>query len=261
MTYHRATMSVHPLVAPTADPVREAKIHLAAAHRLAVLHELEEGIDNHFTVTVPGHDDRYLILPFGLHWSEARASDMIVFDESGRTLEGEGVVELSAQCIHAPIHRICGARVVLHTHQTWAVALNMLKNNRLVPASQTAAFFHGHVGYDDTYAGTADFVEEGERLARVIGEKHVLFMKNHGVLVTGSTVAQAYRRLYKLERVCRAQILAMSSGRPLEVLSDAVVAQVQSPPPGDRHSRAERERLFFAAMMRILDRENPGYAD
>ena len=86
-------------------------------------------------------------------------------------------------------------------------------------------------------------------------------MKNHGVLVVGDTVAQAYRRLYKLERVCRAQILAMSSGQPLEVLSDAIVAQVQSPPPGDRHSRAERERLFFAAMMRILDRENPGYAD
>jgi ribulose-5-phosphate 4-epimerase/fuculose-1-phosphate aldolase len=253
-------MSVLPLKSLAADPVQQAKVHLAAAHRLAVLHELEEGIDNHFTVTVPGRDDRYLILPFGLHWSEARASDLIVFDESGETLEGEGVVELSAQCIHAPIHRICGARVVMHTHQTWAVALNMLKNNRLLPASQTAAFFHGHVAYDDTYAGTADVIEEGERLAGVIGRKHVLFMKNHGVLVTGDTVAQAYRRLYKLERVCRAQILAMSTGQPLEVLSDEIVAQVQSAPVDDRHSRSERERLFFEAMMRILDRENPGYA-
>jgi ribulose-5-phosphate 4-epimerase/fuculose-1-phosphate aldolase len=254
-------MSVLPLKSLAADPVQQAKAHLAAAHRLAVLHELEEGIDNHFTVTVPGRDDRYLILPFGLHWSEARASDLIVFDESGETLEGEGVVELSAQCIHAPIHRICGARVVMHTHQTWAVALNMLKNNRLLPASQTAAFFHGHIAYDDIYAGTADFIEEGERLAGVIGRKHVLFMKNHGVLVTGDTVAQAYRRLYKLERVCRAQILAMSTGQPLEVLSDEIVAQVQSAPVDDRHSRSERERLFFEAMMRILDRENPGYAD
>ena len=76
------------------DLVRQARIDLAATHRLAVLHELEEGIDNHFTVTVPGYEDRYLILPFGLHWSEARASDMIVFDESGQTLEGEGSVEL-----------------------------------------------------------------------------------------------------------------------------------------------------------------------
>jgi ribulose-5-phosphate 4-epimerase/fuculose-1-phosphate aldolase len=257
----REAMSIHPLISPVADPVRQAKVHLAAAHRLAVLHELEEGIDNHFTVTVPGTDDRYLILPFGLHWSEARASDMIVFDESGATLEGEGVVELSAQCIHAPIHRICGTRVVMHTHQTWALALNMLKDNRLLPASQTAAFFHGHIAYDDTYAGTADVIEEGERLAGVIGTKHILFMKNHGVLVTGDTVAQAYRRLYKLERVCRAQILAMSTGAPLEVLSEEIVAQVQSPPVNDRHSRSERERLFFEAMMRILDRQNPGYAD
>jgi len=256
-------MSVHALRA--VDPVTQAKIHLAAAHRLAVLHELEEGIDNHFTVTVPGRDDRYLILPFGLHWSEARARDMIVFDETGRTLEGEGAVELSAQCIHAPIHRISGARVVLHTHQTWAVALNMLQDNRLLPASQTAAFFHGHIAYDDTYAGTADTIEEGERLARVLGApregRHVVFMKNHGVLVVGDTVAQAYRRLYKLERVCRAQVLAMATGKPLEVLSEAIVAQVQAPPADDRHSRAERERLFFEAMMRVLDRELPGYAD
>ena len=254
-------MSVHSLSASRPDPIQQAKVHLAAAHRLAVLHDLEEGIDNHFTVTVPGHDDRYLILPFGLHWSEARASDMVVFDESGKTLEGEGVVELSAQCIHAPIHRITGTRVVLHTHQTWAVALNMLKNNRLLPASQTAAFFHGHIAYDDHYAGTADTLDEGERLAKLMGAHHVIFMKNHGVLVVGDTVAQAYRRLYKLERVCRAQLLAMGSGQPLEVLSDAIVAQVQSPPVDDRHSRAEREKLFFEAMMRVLDRELPGYAD
>ena len=255
-------MSVHSLSQKrAADPVKEAKIHLAAAHRLAVFHELEEGIDNHFTVTVPGRDDRYLILPFGLHWSEARASEMIVWDESGATLEGEGVVELSAQCIHAPIHRITGTRVVLHTHQPWALALNMLDNNRLLPANQTAAFFHGHIAYDDTYAGTADTLEEGERLAKLMGDKHVMFMKNHGVLVVGDTIAQAYKKLYFLERVCRTQVLAMGTGKPLKVLSDDVVAQVQSPPVDDRHSRSERQRLFFEAMMRVLDRENPGYAD
>ena len=253
-------MSIHPLPSRITDPVTQAKVHLAAAHRLAVLDQLEEGIDNHFTVTVPGRDDRYLILPFGLHWSEARASDMIVFDESGMTLEGEGVVELSAQCIHAPIHRITGARVVLHTHQTWALALNMLQNNRLVPASQTAAFFHGRVAYDDTYLGTADTVDEGERLARVLGDKHILFMKNHGVIAVGDTVGQAYRRLYKLERVCRTQLLAMGSGQPLQVLSEEIIAQVQAPAEHDRHSRTERDRLFFEAMMRVLDRENPGYA-
>jgi ribulose-5-phosphate 4-epimerase/fuculose-1-phosphate aldolase len=255
-------MSVHQLRSSQAvDPVTEAKIQLAAAHRLAVYHELEEGIDNHFTVTVPGHNDRYLILPFGLHWSEARASDMMVFDESGATLEGQGTVELSAQCIHAPIHRITGARVVLHTHQTWALALNMLKDNRLVPSSQTAAYIDGHVAYDDHYMGTADTLEEGERLGNLIGKNQVVFMKNHGVLVVGDTIAQAYKRLHFLERVCRAQVLAMSTGRELAALSPQIIAQVQAVPSDERHSRAERTRLYFEAMMRVLDRVNPGYAD
>ncbi len=208
-------MSVHPLTSSLAiDPIAEAKTHLAAAHRLAVLDELEEGIDNHFTVTVPGHEGRYLILPFGLHWSEARASDMIVFDESGATLEGEGVVERSAQCIHAPIHRICGVRVVLHTHQPWALALNMLEDNRLLPANQTAAFFHGHIAYDDHYTGVADSLQEGERLAGVLGGKRIVFMKNHGVIVTGASIGQAYKRLYFLERVCRTQVLGDVHGPP-----------------------------------------------
>ena len=254
-------MSLHALAPGAAtDAVTAARIDLAAAHRLAVLHELDEGIDNHFTVTVPGTEDRYLVLPFGLHWSEARASDLVVFDDAGRTVEGDGDVELSAWCIHGPIHRITGARVVLHTHQTWALALNMLEDNRLLPASQTAAYYHGHVAYDDVYSGTADLPSEGERLAGLLGGAHVLFMKSHGVLVVGDTVAQAYRRLYRLERVCRAQVLAMSTGRELAALDDRVVAQVQTPAPQDRHGPAERERLFFEAMKRVLDRELPGYA-
>ena len=171
-------MSIHSLPhAPVADAIAEAKVQLAAALRLAVFHELEEGIDNHFTVAVPGRDGQYLILPYGLHWSEARASELIVFDEQGRVLEGSGTLELSAQCIHAPIHRITGARVVLHTHQTWAMALNMLDDNRLLPASQTAAFFDGQIAYDDDYTGLAATLAEGERLARVMGTRPIVFMR------------------------------------------------------------------------------------
>src|SRR5450432_554634 len=231
-------MSVRPMISPRAaeaNAVDEARVHLAAAHRMAVLHQLEEGIDNHFTMTVPGRGGQYLILPFGLHWSEARASDLIVFDEAGRVLEGTGSLELSAQCIHAPLHRITGARVVLHTHQTWTTVLNMLKDNRLLPASQTAAFFHGQIAYDDDYTGVAATLQEGERLAAAIGTRPILFMKNHGVLVTGATVAEAYRRIYRLERVCRNQVLALGTGRPLEVLSDEVAARVQTPGADDRH--------------------------
>ena len=243
------------------DDTWRARVHLAAANRLAVYDDLEEGIDNHFTMRVPGQEDRYLVLPFGLHWSEAKASNLIVFNEAGEVLEGSGSLELSALSIHAPLHRITGANVILHTHQTWALALNMLEDNRLLPGSQTAAFLTANMAYDDGYTGLAASLGEGERLASVLGSKQILFMKNHGVLAIGDTVAQAYRRLYKLERVCRAQILAMSTGRPLAVLDDAMVRKVETPNPRNSHSQAEREALYFAAMMRVLDREMPGYAD
>jgi ribulose-5-phosphate 4-epimerase/fuculose-1-phosphate aldolase len=253
--------TLHPPKQPDSEAVTQVRVHLAAALRMACLDDFDEGIDNHFTAEVPGRPGQYLILPFGQHWSEARASALMVFDEAGRTLEGQGVVELSAQCIHAPLHRITGANVVLHTHQPWAMALNMLQDNRLLPASQTAAFFDGHIAYDDTYTGLAASLEEGERLAEVIGSKSILFMKNHGVVAVGDTVAQAYRRLYKLERACRTQVLAMSTGQPLQVLDADVIARVRTPSPEDRHPRAERERLYFEAMMRVVDRELPGYAD
>ena len=254
-------MSIHAInSSQSVDLLSQAKIDLAAAHRLAVFHELEEGIDNHFTVTVPGTEDQFLVLPFGLHWSEARASDMIIFNEQGDTLEGEGLVERSAQCIHAPIHRITGAKVVLHTHQTWAVALNMLENNRLIPACQTSAFFDGHIVYEDDYRGTADTLEEGERLANMMGDKTIMFMKNHGVLVATDSMARAYRMLYLLERVCRMQILAMSTCEKILPISAEVIARVQEPDQGDRH-HGQRHHLYFEAMKRVMNRVNPGYAD
>jgi ribulose-5-phosphate 4-epimerase/fuculose-1-phosphate aldolase len=260
--YKSTSMSVHTL--PTqlnTDPIRQAKIHLAAALRLAVHDGFDEGIDNHFTVSVPGHEDQYMVLPFGLHWSEARASDLMVFNEAGKTLEGQGVVELSAQSIHAPLHRITGANVVLHTHQPWALALNMLEDNRLIPATQTAAFFDNRIAYDDSYTGLAATLSEGERLAGLMKNKSVLFLKNHGVITVGSNMAEAYRLLYKLERACKTQVLAMSTGKPIHILEQTVIDKVRTPSVDDRHPRSERDRLYFEAMMRVIDRVNPGYAD
>ena len=140
------------------------------------------------------------------------------------------------------------------------MALNMLEDNRLVPACQTSAFFDGHIAYDDQYLGLADTVQEGERLAAVIGDKPVLFMRNHGVLVATDSIAQASFLLYMLERACRAQIRAMSSGQKLLPISAEVIERMQAPDEKDRH-RGKRQNLFFDAMKRVLDREMPGYAD
>jgi ribulose-5-phosphate 4-epimerase/fuculose-1-phosphate aldolase len=92
-----------------------------------------------------------------------------------------------------------------------------------------------------------------------MGGKNIVFLKNHGILVAADTVARAYKYLYKMERVCRAQVLALSTGRELNILSREVVDAVNAPALEESHSSEERERLFFEAMMRIVDRELPGY--
>ncbi len=252
-------MTLNPIEA-NPNQITQTKIDLAAALRLAVYHQLEEGIDNHFTAQLPETQDQYLVLPFGLHWSEASASNLITFDERGNTLAGEGLVELSAQCIHAPIHRISGKKAVFHTHQNWVLALNMLEDNRLIPACQTSAFFDGNIVYEDEYRGTADTLEEGEKLAAKLGDKPVMFLRNHGVLVATDTIAQASRMLYLLERVCRAQLRAQSTGKKLLPIPQSIIDQVQAPDLSDRH-QGQRHHLYFEAMKRLLDKEMPGYAD
>jgi ribulose-5-phosphate 4-epimerase/fuculose-1-phosphate aldolase len=242
---------------------RSARVELAACHRLAERFGLNEGIDNHMTLLVPGHRDRFLLAPFGVHWSEVRASDFMVVDFSGRVLSGEGAVEDTALYIHQPVHRLSPqGECVLHTHMPYATALCMLENPHLEMAVQTAVGFYGDVAYDLDYNGLALDVLEGERMARVLGEKSVLMLANHGVLVVGKTVPQAFERLYFLERAAQAQVLALSTGRPLRLISDAVikktVAQFNDSTFVGGRNRAE---LHFEALRRVLDRSDSDYAN
>src|SRR5450631_4820105 len=92
--------------AAAADAERSARVDLAACYRLAAHFGLNECIDNHLTLLVPGYTDRFLLAPFGLHWSEVRASDFIVIDFNGRMLRGHGPIEDTALYIHLPVHRL-----------------------------------------------------------------------------------------------------------------------------------------------------------
>jgi ribulose-5-phosphate 4-epimerase/fuculose-1-phosphate aldolase len=245
-----------------ADAERAARVDLAAAYRLAAHFGMNEGIDNHLTLLVPGYTDRFLLVPFGLHWSEVRASDFLVIDFNGRTLSGRGPIEDTALYIHLPVHRLSPqARCVLHTHMPYATALCMLENPHLEMAGQSALGFYDEISYAADYNGLAFDHTEGERLARALGTKSVLMMRNHGVLVVGQTVAQAFERLYFLERAAQAQVLALSTGRPLRVIPEAVVkataAQFQS---GSMVGGQDRADLHFAALKRMLDRSAPDYA-
>src|SRR3981081_2328534 len=211
-------------VQTSADAERLARIDLAACYRLADRFGLNEGIDNHLTLLVPGYSDRFLLAPFGMHWSEVKASDFLVVDFSGRVLSGQGSVEGTALYIHQPVHRLSPqGRCVLHTHMPYATALCMLENPRLEMAVQSALGFYDDVAYDPAYNVLALDASEGERLARALGPKSVLMMGNHGVLVVGNTVPQAFERLYFLERAAQVQVLALSTGRPLQLIPEATI--------------------------------------
>ena len=240
---------------------RQARIDLAACHRLAVRFGLQEGIDNHLTMMVPGHADRVYLAPFGLHWSEVRASDFREIDFNGNVVRGGGAVEDTAFFIHLPVHRLAPqGQVALHTHMPYATALSMLENPRLEMALQTALGFYDDIAYDVEYNGLAFDQTEGERLARALGSKSVLLMANHGVLVVGNSMPQAFERLYFLERAAQAQILALSTGRALRIVPDSVVrATAKQFQTGAEVGGQDRAALHFAALKRLLDRTEPDY--
>ena len=132
---------------------------------------------------MPGHDDRYYQIPFGMHWSEVKASSfMEVGVDDGKVKRGDGDVERSAYCIHAPIHNaLPHAEAVFHTHMPYASALTRLEDPHIKEIGQTEVGMMSGIAYDDTYTGPAFDPEEGERLAKIIGDKTILFMANHGI--------------------------------------------------------------------------------
>src|SRR3984885_9970673 len=241
----------------------QARVDLAAAHRLAYMHDFSEGIFNHLTLVVPGRTDRYYQIPFGTHWSEVTASSfMEVGIDDGLVKSGAGDVERSCYCIHAPIHKaLPQAKAVFHTHMPFASALTRLEDPRIKEIGQTETGMSGKIAYDDEYTGPALDPAEGARLAKVIGDKTVLFMANHGISTVGETVADAYDRLYYIERAAQVQIYAMWTGQPLKKLPAPVVEKTrqdyggtsmfEGPGPAQRH---------FDALKRMLDKKEPDYA-
>lgn len=239
------------------EELGQARIDLAAALRLAARFGLHEGICNHFSYMVPGADDRFLINPQGWHWSEITASSLLLVDRDGTLLEGEAPPEPTALFIHWRIH--CGlphARAVLHTHMPYATAITALADGRLEPISQTALGFVDRIAYDDDYNGLAFDESEGDRMMRALGNKNVLFLANHGIIVTGSNVHSAFDDLYYLERAAQLQWLAMSTGRQVRRIPDAIIEKTtqQFAKQGDSQARPH-----FEALKRLLDREAPEY--
>src|SRR5215468_9664817 len=234
----------------TATDLDIAKVQLAAAFRAAAMYGFAEGIDNHFSLAVPGSPGHFLMNRFGPHWAEIQPRDLLTIDTDGRLVAGEG--ERSAFLIHRAAHLTSpDAGCVLHTHMPYATAVSMTECGLDTQISQTAMMFHGrHARLP--FGGIADDEDEGLRIASALkGGASVVMLDGHGVLAVGNSVADAWYKLYFLERACEAQVLAMSTGSPLVRVSARTAAQTAI-----QWDEAGNPDALFAAVCRRLDRKD-----
>ena len=245
-------------VAPSAEVESAHRQDLATALRAAYLHGFHEGIDNHFSVALG--PDRFMLNRYGPHWSEMTTDDILTVDVEGNLLQGDGTYEKAAFYIHRAVHQARpDATVVFHTHMPYATAVALSDEGLITTASQAAMFFHNRVKMVP-YGGIATAEEEGERLRSYFeqdanGTVDTVLLKNHGVVVTGRTVAEAWQRLYFLERACQVQVMAQSTGQPVRRVSDEVAELTYQQWVGTEERTAQ---ALFDAMRRMVARTPAG---
>lgn len=246
----------------------EERRDLACAFRWAARLGYNEGVANHFSLAVSDDGGRFLVNPYGRHWARIRASDLVLIDaddpgdlvlvdtEEPRDPAAQPTVDLTAFVIHGRIHEAAPqARCLLHTHMKYATVLTCLEDCNLPPIDQNTMRFFGQVAVDDGFEGMALEEAEGDRLARVLGDKSVLLMGNHGVVVAGPTVGQAFDALYYFEKACETLVTAYMTGKELRVASDAVARRT-----ADEWTRyGDMAERHFAELRAMLDDLEPDY--
>ncbi len=240
--------------------VKQAKIDLTAALRLAALLNFHEGVCNHFSLALPQESgaEAFLINPQGIHWADMQPSDLVTVDVNGNKLDGKHEVEPTAFFIHGRVHRAKpNAKCIMHTHMPYATSITLLEDGRLEWVSQNALRYYGRIAYDTKYGGLALDDAEGDRIMSKLGDAEVMFMANHGVMLCGDSVANVFDDMYFLERACLVQVLAMGTGRPLKYIAEDVALQVRAQFEQER----QQSRLHFEAMKLRLDKVSPGWRD
>lgn len=236
-------------------PYYEERVELACAFRWAARLDMHEAVANHFSLSVDDAGARFLINPEGRHFSRIRASELLLVDaRDPGTPEREDAPDATAWGLHGAIHRRCPqARCALHAHPRYATVLASLADSSLLPIDQNCARFFNRVVVDADYGGLA-LSEEAERCTRLLRDKRILLMGNHGLLVTAPGVAQAFDELFYFERAARTLVTAYMTHQPLRVMSDAVAertaGQWEAFPGHEQH---------FNELTAILDDEEPDY--
>ncbi len=237
----------------------QLRVDLAAAFRLAAMYDWHEAVANHLSLAVSADGKKFLMNPRWKHFSRIRASDLILLDSDDKsTMNRPDAPDLTAWSIHGRMHaNVPQARCIIHLHPPYATALASLANPEILPIDQNTARFFNRVAVDMQYGGMANSDAEGDRLGNLLGNRQIMMMGNHGVLVCASTVAECFDLTYYLERACRNLVLAYSTGQKLHVMSDAVAEKTAQEWEADR----EQFHSHFAEMKAILDAKDPSYAD
>jgi ribulose-5-phosphate 4-epimerase/fuculose-1-phosphate aldolase len=244
--------------APMTEAERKARVELAACYRVFDMLGWTEMIFNHITLRVPGPEPRFLINPFGLHYREVKASNLVLIDLEGNVLRDTGwPINRAGFVIHSAIHgAVPEAHCVMHTHTTNGVAVSCLKAG-LSSDNFYGAMLHGRVAYHELEGVTVD-TGERSRIVRDLGDKHVMVLRNHGLLSWGGNVAEAYLRLWTLQRACDVQVAAGLAGGELNRLSPQVIERMLGE-SGPGESRTCQD--VFAALVRMVDARDPSYRD
>jgi len=231
---------------------------LAACYRLVAMYGWDDLIANHMTAKVPGEPDAFLINPFGLLFEEVTASNLVKIGPEGNPLEPTGhEVNRTGFIIHSAIHQARDdAHCVIHLHSRAGVAVSMTETG-LLPLNQTAMAIHRDIAYHE-YEGVALSLEERERIATDLGDKHLMLLRNHGILALGRTVGEAFVRTYQLEWACQVQVDALATAQPLHHADPAVVDSVVAATENDGWARYAE--LAWAALRRKVQREQPDHA-
>ena len=237
----------------------DERVDLAAALRWAARLNLHEAVANHFSLAVNEAGTRFLVNPNRRHFSRVRASDLLEIDATDpAALDRPDAPDATAWGLHGALHRrVPHARCAMHVHSPFATVLACLDDPRLPPLDQNACMFYGRQAIDTQYGGLA-LEEEGARCAELLSDPSlsVLVMGNHGVMVIGETVAQAFDRLYYFERAAETYIRALQTGRPLRILSEAVAAKTAA----ELESEPAGGAAHLAELKAILDAEGSDYA-
>lgn len=263
------------------DAEWQARVSLAACYRLMAKYGMTDLVYNHITARVPGPGHHILISGYGMLYEEVTASSLIKVDLAGGIVEKPEhgySVNAAGYIIHSAVHEAReDAQCVIHTHTPAGIAVSAMEEG-LLPLSQTAMRFHGHLAYHD-YEGPAFNRGEKERLVAHLGSHNAMILRNHGLLVCGPSIPQAFNLIYWLEQACRIQVEILSCRRPLHEAGTAVVAstaealsgteitldneRMTNPhlKPGAQQAGSGYGLLEWPSLLRSLDRLDPSYRD